>query len=787
MAWSKDNSVAAKLAAAEALLQAQRAEDGVASIDASIAEVDAVVAENTTRFLPAVATVALRDSTYTAPLNGDTVRVTGTSTTYRFSTGSGWVVTDVYNATAIDNVTAQLADTAKKKQLPLNIVDYGAVGDGITDNVTAFSLARKTSSAIATNRIANNLLITDTNVDGLADSWTNKVDNGITGSNSITDGQKLTVSASANMGGNSIYQDVAVSVGEVITLNVEYKSENYTASYGQWLQVLVTGGASIGYVSLPNVTSYTTGSYSFTVPSGCTSIRIYMMGRALATGNTGSTTFKSLTMAVADTTRIIKFPQNETNNAVYYFSSTPDLSKSYIDADNGVKLSFPTTNSVSFKTVNFLNDIDVVSRDRANTGTQFKNNISKLAYATLSDNDMQIGVKKLAKILDTSVSKTTYSASTGAATVAALTFDSASELYNGSTIVNATNKITTAEFPFQLGHMYNCDFEFTVAETNTGAGVGITVSDGTSNFMLYYLKADKNFVKGIFNGSWTAVTNNKFVTSLNNAYDLTRGIIFSCRAIANNKIEIYLNGVFIDIVTTPFVFTRVGFGMINVNATNQGLSNVNWGRLTGGYVKKSHNGNVLNLYTFGDSITFGEGAISWAEHLPKFLEGQRGISKINVTNKAVSGANASGQLAIMQQGLPNCDMVCIMIGTNDIQSQTDKTAFKNTIQSMIDFAVSSGVKHIVLGIPPMFINQNLTNTGFTTSQAHAGAAYRSIIMSLVAQNDIWFADTVSEFGRIGVDNYSVVLRDNLHPTVFGEVLLARCFARSIISALTNEV
>lgn len=141
MAWSKDNSVAAKLAAAEALLQAQRAEDGVVSLTSAIAEVDEVVAGNTTRFLPAVATVALRDSTYTAPLNGDTVRVTGTSTTYRYSTVGGWVVTDVYNATAIDNVTAQLADNTKHTNGWVNVKSFGAVGDGVADDTVAIQNA----------------------------------------------------------------------------------------------------------------------------------------------------------------------------------------------------------------------------------------------------------------------------------------------------------------------------------------------------------------------------------------------------------------------------------------------------------------------------------------------------------------------------------------------------------------------------------------------------------------------------------------------------------------------
>lgn len=77
-----------------------------------------VANDNKTRFLSAVATVTERNSTYPTPLHGDTVRVTGESKTYRFVQGSGWVVTDVYNPTAIDEVNAQLAETSTKVDNP---------------------------------------------------------------------------------------------------------------------------------------------------------------------------------------------------------------------------------------------------------------------------------------------------------------------------------------------------------------------------------------------------------------------------------------------------------------------------------------------------------------------------------------------------------------------------------------------------------------------------------------------------------------------------------------------
>lgn len=70
-----------------------------------------VATENKTRWLPAVETVALRNSTYPNPAHGDTVRVNTEATIYRFQTGTGWIKTDQFSPTAIDQVTAQLAET----------------------------------------------------------------------------------------------------------------------------------------------------------------------------------------------------------------------------------------------------------------------------------------------------------------------------------------------------------------------------------------------------------------------------------------------------------------------------------------------------------------------------------------------------------------------------------------------------------------------------------------------------------------------------------------------------
>lgn len=92
---------------------------------AAIDRIDQVKNENKTHYLNAVESVALRDSTYPNPVHGDTVRVTDTSTSYRFVDGTGWVITDVYNPTAIDNLNQQLADKANQVEVDEKLNDIG--------------------------------------------------------------------------------------------------------------------------------------------------------------------------------------------------------------------------------------------------------------------------------------------------------------------------------------------------------------------------------------------------------------------------------------------------------------------------------------------------------------------------------------------------------------------------------------------------------------------------------------------------------------------------------------
>lgn len=125
MAWQKDQGKYAKQAGDEALLQAEKAQVAVIDAQKAIDLAVGVAYENKTRWLDAVSTIAERDTKYRNPKHGDTVKVTGIATAFRFVTGSGWVVTDEYNPTAIDELAAEIASLGED-------VDAGDFGDTST-------------------------------------------------------------------------------------------------------------------------------------------------------------------------------------------------------------------------------------------------------------------------------------------------------------------------------------------------------------------------------------------------------------------------------------------------------------------------------------------------------------------------------------------------------------------------------------------------------------------------------------------------------------------------------
>lgn len=486
----------------------------------------------------------------------------------------------------------------------------------------------------------------------------------------------------------------------------------------------------------------------------------------------------------------VHFPNNVNGNAVYYFTNTPNLDYVYISADKGVKLSFPTTNGVSFKNAILKNDISIISRDRNNTGAMYANDYSKSIFSSLIDNDIEIGLKRPQFKDGTNFNYTNYFNDGSATTAGSVGYYDANlkDTFKSSDTTSGTNtgKYLISEIACNIGYIYNCVFKTINTEINTDVRAMILCAIDNNHFISYGIDINKNLYTGLRNNGWTETANTKFQTKFTDAYSIKDNVVMSVRVASLSRLEFYINGVLTDCIDLPFNIQKVGFGINFVNAAGSGVNNIYWGKITFGECLKANIGDSINAAAFGDSVTFGEGTISWAEHLPKMLEGQRGINKFTITNKAVSGNTSAQQLAIMQAtDLTPYDLILILIGINDIQGNVPISTFSANLQAMIDLAKGNNRK-VVVGVPHVWISQDLTGQGFATSNYNKGGLYRAEIIKLVAVNNIILADTMSEIGRVGVDNHLAVIRDNLHNNHFGEILDARAFARGIICAYTQD-
>jgi lysophospholipase L1-like esterase len=152
------------------------------------------------------------------------------------------------------------------------------------------------------------------------------------------------------------------------------------------------------------------------------------------------------------------------------------------------------------------------------------------------------------------------------------------------------------------------------------------------------------------------------------------------------------------------------------------------------------------------------------------LEGQEGIGSIDFSdgdNFGVSGDKAADQYADMQAAdLTAYDIVCVMVGTNDIVASTSPSAFAATMEDIANEIVGAGAIP-VFGIPPLF----------STTNSHRGGEYRAIIARLCADNGYAFADAVGEVGS----DYIGMFVDDIHPGHLGSLAIARAFARAIVS------
>jgi lysophospholipase L1-like esterase len=520
--------------------------------------------------------------------------------------------------------------------------------------------------------------------------------------------------------------------------------------------------------------------------------------------NDGTTDNTAILNTLKTRTKKIYFPQNSTNNAVYYFDGNPfensGLDGYFLSSDDGVILSVSSLNSTPLKGVAFENKIQIYVRDRDNTAKTYKQ-ADDFQVAVGTDNDIEIGMKEpilLTKddgnlfeqnlLTDDTTDSTSYMQSN-------YSFCTSYSIDLTKLANDKLGLIHSLAIPSYDGLVFSCGFDayFSNGDINTSSRLGVVAFKDANNFMFVSIDTNKHIFKGILNldnsQSWNESTDTSFTTKLTNAYAPSgAGFNASVRQVNKRLIEFYINGYLVGQYSTPFDISFIGSGMNHVySIANEGIHNWIFSNPMMEYVEKMNIGEHLNIAIFGDSLTHSEGAaISWADFLIKFLKGQRGITGVTLDNFAISGQTASQQYSSMQTNMSsNYNVVCILIGTNDIQSLTDYSTFKTTITNMVTSAKQYGAR-VIIGVPPLWISKELTGHGFETNNYDKGLRYREIIKYVARLNGVLLADIESDNGRVGVDNITDNERDNLHIQTLSQINIAKSFTRSIIQAFTRS-
>lgn len=494
--------------------------------------------------------------------------------------------------------------------------------------------------------------------------------------------------------------------------------------------------------------------------------------------------------------RVIFFPQNiRASGAIYNFTTFPDFTGCIIASEPDVKLQLPTTNSKTFADCKFLNNIIIRSVDRNNEGLAYKNYdipeyLSSIVTGNIYEEDK---IKNLKELDATSFIKRQYITSSDTI------IDGVSTIVNSNTVrwnlnaLSSTNAglIDTISLIPTVGREYTATFNTDSTSATSLCRSGIVV-EFEGGWALFSLRHDQFcFIGNKKTGAaWSEVTiadnsltpNTPLVSAAYSVnYDCNPTI--STRIVNKTTLEFYVNGGYATSYKATGNIKYIGFG---INGAYNSLGNITYQNFVEHDSSIRSRGDVIKLRIHGDSISFGEGStLSWPKLLSLSLKNVLGISDVTVDNRAVSGETSTQILSRLNNGgsVSAFKYVICMVGTNDIQFQTDITTFENNLTQMYNKIITDGSTPIFV-IPPMFIDQASTGSGFATSNYKKGGLYRSSIMKICGRLNIACVDVNSDFGKISATNKQ--LRDNIHPHSFYYTFIAKSIASKIITLYSPE-
>lgn len=210
----------------------------------------------------------------------------------------------------------------------------------------------------------------------------------------------------------------------------------------------------------------------------------------------------------------------------------------------------------------------------------------------------------------------------------------------------------------------------------------------------------------------------------------------------------------------------------------------------------------MNLYFFGDSISFGQGIsidLTWVVRIAQKLREQFPEKEITVINASVNGNTTRMALERMPYDIQShqVDILVTGFGMNDCNywmtdrgiPRVSKNAFRANLQEIIDRAFHFGSKQVVLRTNhPSPREDYMTNTNITYGESNH--IYNDIIREVAADNpNVTFIDVENIFLEYIFRNEdqkdNLTLPDGVHLSLLGHQIYFDCMYPVISQIVTG--
>lgn len=214
--------------------------------------------------------------------------------------------------------------------------------------------------------------------------------------------------------------------------------------------------------------------------------------------------------------------------------------------------------------------------------------------------------------------------------------------------------------------------------------------------------------------------------------------------------------------------------------------------------KKAIGVKPLKWVTIGDSISADTTTLrSHFKLAAQYLTGMGGFQIDTITNLAVAGETSGQQMTrLLATTITNYDYCLIQIGVNDIQTATAVATFVANIAAMVAYCRANQVVPIV-GLPTMWYSQTSAQVydqdGSATGNENAniGASYRLALLRKLSDLDVHVNMMVIEdegaviASLLTLAGADPVLSDNIHPTVYGSMLMGYSWAKAVAAHIAG--